>query len=674
MNWEESKQRINKLKTQIDDLRFRYHVTNDPSVTDDVYESLIREMKEIEKKFPDLKLSDTLDRVGGMPLLEFKKVTHDSRMLSLNDVFDIGEFEDWVKRIKKLISNKEYKYFAELKFDGLAVSLIYKNGNFERGATRGDGFVGEDVTENLKMVDTIPLRLLPPFPVDIEIRGEIIMQKDTFLALNEIQKKNGKPLFANTRNVSAGSIRQLDPLLVKERHLDFYAYDIASSSNIETHSQKHQILRSLGFKSSAKEIMTDKISKLENFIKEVGDIRESLPFNIDGVVICVDEISLQENLGIVGKAPRYAVAYKFPAEKATTIVRDITVAVGRTGVLTPLAHFEPTLVAGSTVSKATLHNIDQIERLGLLIGDTVVIQKAGDVIPEVVTVLKDLRTGKEKKFSMPKKCPVCSTDVINRVGVDGEKKVAFYCDNPDCEAKQTRNIIYFVKALDIYEVGPKIVEKLQEEGLISDSADLFALTEADLSGLERMGEKSAQNIISAIKDKKNPPLSRFIASLGIEHVGEETARDLAIYFKTFEKFWDSGIEDLDKIENIGPAVSSSIISFRKKPSSKLLIKKLKEFGVNPQKMSDNTKGIFSGKTFVLTGTLPTLSRERAKEMIQENGGKVSSSVSKATNYLLAGENSGSKLTDAQNVGVKIITEKEFINMIPLEAAVATKKV
>jgi len=674
MNWEESKQRINKLKTQIDDLRFRYHVTNDPSVTDDVYESLIREMKEIEKKFPDLKLSDTLDRVGGMPLLEFKKVTHDSRMLSLNDVFDIGEFEDWVKRIKKLIPNKEYKYFAELKFDGLAVSLIYKNGNFERGATRGDGFVGEDVTENLKMVDAIPLRLLPPFPVDIEIRGEIIMQKDTFLALNEIQKKNGKPLFANTRNVSAGSIRQLDPLLVKERHLDFYAYDIASSSNIETHSQKHQMLRSLGFKSSVKEIMTDKISELENFIKEVGDIRESLPFNIDGVVICVDEISLQENLGIVGKAPRYAVAYKFPAEKATTIVRDITVAVGRTGVLTPLAHFEPTLVAGSTVSKATLHNIDQIERLGLLIGDTVVIQKAGDVIPEVVTVLKDLRTGKEKKFSMPKKCPVCSADVINRVGVDGEKKVAFYCDNPDCEAKQTRNIIYFVKALDIYEVGPKIVEKLQEEGLISDSADLFALTEADLSGLERMGEKSAQNIISAIKDKKNPPLSRFIASLGIEHVGEETSRDLAIYFKTFEKFWDSGIEDLDKIENIGPAVSSSIISFRKKPSSKLLIKKLKEFGVNPQKMSDNTKGIFSGKTFVLTGTLPTLSRERAKEMIQENGGKVSSSVSKATNYLLSGENSGSKLTDAQNVGVKIITEKEFINMILLEAAVATKKV
>jgi DNA ligase (NAD+) len=661
MDREEAKKRITKLKTQIDDLRFRYHVENAPEVTDDIYESLIREMKEIEKKFPDLKLSDTLDRVAGKPLPEFKKVTHDSRMLSLNDVFDMGEFEAWTKRVEKLIPNKKYNYFAELKFDGLAVSLIYKNGIFARGATRGDGFIGEDVTENLKMVDAIPLRLLPPFPKEIEIRGEIIMQKATLVALNKIQKDNNKPIFANTRNVAAGSIRQLDPSLVKERSLDFYAYDIVGQ-DIDTHSEKHNILRNLGFKSSEKEIKTDNISEIEVFMEEVKHIRESLPFNIDGVVVCVDESDLQNKLGVVGKAPRYAVAYKYPAEKATTIVKDITVNVGRTGVLTPLAHFEPTLVAGSTVSKSTLHNIDQIERLDVRIGDTVVIQKAGDVIPEVVMVLKDMRSGKEKKFIMPKKCPVCGANVANRVGVDGEKKVAFYCENPDCPAKQTRNIIYFVKALDIYEVGPKIIEKLQEEGLISDQADLFALTEADLSGLERLGEKSAKNIISAISDKKKPPLPRFIASLGIEHVGEETARDLAIHFKTFDNFWKAKQSDLDEIENIGPAVSQSIVSFREKNFSKNLIKKLKSFGVVPQKMKEES-GKLIGKTFVLTGTLPTLSRDDAKSLIQKNGGKVSSSVSKNTSFVLAGENPGSKLTDAEKNGVRIISEKEFLNMI-----------
>lgn len=664
MNLKEAKDRMNKLKTQIDDLRFRYHVTNDPTVTDDIYESLIREMKMIEKDFPGLLQSDTLDRVAGEPLPEFKKVTHASRMLSLNDVFNKEEFDAWVKRIDKLVPGHKYHYFAELKFDGLAVSLVYKDGAFVQGATRGDGFVGEDVTENLKMVSSIPIRLLPPFPKEIEVRGEIIMNKDTLVVLNDIQKSLGKPLFANTRNVSAGSIRQLDPALVKDRHLDFYAYDALNIKGEAPllHSDKHNLLRDLGFKSSIKELRTDKVEDLEKFMKEVSDIRDTLPFNIDGLVIAVDEIDIQDELGVVGKAPRYAVAYKYPAEKATTIVRDITVNVGRTGVLTPLAHFDPTLVAGSTVSKATLHNIDQIERLDIRIGDTVVIQKAGDVIPEVVSVLKDLRNGKEKKFKMPKSCPVCDSEIIQKNGVTMEKSVGYYCDNPDCPAKQTRNIIHFVRMLDIYEVGPKVVERLQEEGLISESADLFALTEADLAGLERLGEKSASNIVSAIQDKINPPLDRFISALGIIHVGEETARDIAGHFKTFDKFWNADGEEFDAIPNIGPAVVESVVSFRKQTSSKKLIEKMFDLGVKPKAFL-SSKGVFSGKSFVLTGTLPTLSRDEAKRIIQKHGGKVSSSVSKNTNFVLAGENAGTKLTDAKKNGVKIINEKEFQDMI-----------
>lgn len=664
MKREEAKERMEKLRTQIDTLRFRYHVENAPEVTDDVYESLIREAKEIEAHYPEFAITHTFDRVAGEPLEAFSKVTHTTRMLSLNDAFGMEDLQKWSARMEKLLAGKAHTYFAEVKLDGLAVSLRYKNGVLAQAATRGDGFVGEDITENVKMVTTVPLKLQAPFPETVEIRGEIIMRKRALEALNTKQLAKGLPLFANTRNAAAGSIRQLDPKIVKERDLDFFAYDIISDV-YSTHEEKHDTLKKWGVPVLSYEKAASTVQELENFITEISEKRDTLAFHIDGIVICVNEIELQEELGVVGKAPRYAVAYKYPAERATTVVQDITVNVGRTGVLTPLAHFAPTLVAGSTVSKATLHNVDQIKRLDIQIGDTVVIQKAGDVIPEVVQVLTEMRTGKEKKFVMPKVCPICGAPVEKREAqskADAET-VAYYCTNDECPAKQKRSIVHFVHTLGIYEIGPKIIDRLQEEGLISDGADLFALTEADLSDLERFGEKSAKNIIAAIADQKNPPLDTFIASLGILHVGVETARDIALTFGTFDAFWQATEEQLTSIENIGPAVVASITAYKKKPSTKTFLEKLFSLGVAPQPIRENKNGVFVDKTFVLTGTLPHLSREEATAIIHKNGGSVSSSVSKKTDYVLAGESAGSKYDKAKELGVTLLDEKAFLKMV-----------
>ncbi len=667
MDKKEAKNRIEKLREEIQSLRFRYHVENDPSVTDDVYDSLTRELRLLEDKFPEFRVKDDpLSRVAGAPLPKFEKITHSSRMTSLADVFSYEELADWEKRALKLIPGKTPTYFAELKFDGLAVTLLYENGKLVYGGTRGDGFVGENITENIKMITDIPLTLPKDSPKKIEVRGEIVMSKDVLEKLNKQNEKLGLPKFANTRNASAGSVRQLDPSVVKERHLSFFAYDIAELSadyekNIKKHSDEHRLLVSLGFPVSVHEKKCKNLKEVESFIEEIKKIREKLPFGTDGIVISIDETDLQERLGIVGKAPRYMCAFKYPAERATTKVLDITVQVGRTGVLTPLAHFEPTLVSGSTVSKSTLHNMDQIERLDIKIGDTVVIQKAGDVIPEVVEVLKSLRTGKEKSFKMPSVCPICGGEVEKKEG-QGGKSVAFYCTNKRCEAKSSRGLVHFVNAFDIYTVGPKIIERLQDEGLITDGADLFILTEADLSGLERFGDKSASNIVSNIKERRNPTLDRFIVSLGIIHVGEETARDLAGHFGTLKKFLNAKESDLDEIENIGPAVTESILEYLSDSYHQKFIQKLLDNGVKPKEYK-KAVGKFTGKTFVLTGTLPTLSREEAKKIIIENGGKVSGSVSKATGFVLAGESAGSKLNEAKKLGVSVIEESEFLKMV-----------
>lgn len=662
---EEIKTRIKKLRKDIEEYARAYYENDNPKVTDEVYDSLVRELKTLDKEYPELAdLNFIIYRVGGKPLDAFKKVQHKSRMLSLNDAFSFEELYDWEKRIKKLIPKSSFKYFCELKLDGLAVSLIYENGILIRAVTRGDGSIGEDITQNVKTINTVPIKLRGHYPSAIEVRGEIVMSKSTLNRLNKFYEKQGRALLSNTRNAAAGSVRQLDPKLAKERSLDFFAWDIADMDTVQInkHSQKHQYLRDMGFLTAPYEKTVSSLKEVEVVIENINKVREKYSFGTDGVVIQIDELNFHETLGVVGKAPRYAIAYKYPAEQATTTVLDISVQVGRTGILTPLAHFVPTRVAGSMVSKSTLHNIDQIRRLDIRIGDTVIIQKAGDVIPEVVEVLKNLRPNKTKIFDMPEKCPECGEAVIQKKGVTGEESVGYYCGNKDCPAKQTKNIIHFVKTMEIYEVGPKIVERLQEEGLISDAADLFTLVESDLAGLERFGAKSAENIIREIQSKKNPPLDKFINSLGIIHVGEQTARDLALHFKAFDKFWNAEADDLDSIENIGRAVVESILNFKNSKYGNHFIEKLFKAGVKPVSLKMKKGGVFEGKAFVITGTL-SISREEAKKIIQEHGGKVSSSVSTKTDFVLVGDNPGSKKDEAEKLGVKILEEKDFLKMV-----------
>lgn len=661
----ELQKRITSLREVISDMRYRYHVLNDLEVTDEVYDSLTRELRDLENKYPEYKLDiDPLDRVAGAPLDKFEKITHEKRMLSLNDVFSEDELAKWEERVEKILMTDKVSYFSELKFDGLAISLRYEKGELVYGATRGDGFIGENITENIKMVRGIPLSIKNA-PELIEVRGEVIMRKKVLDKINKQQEKENKTKFANTRNAAAGSLRQLDPKVVKDRTLDFFAYDIALLSedygkNINTHSEEHNLLFELGFPVSEYERKTSSLKEVISFIKEIGDIREDLEFGTDGVVVSVDNLELQKRLGVIGKAPRYMCAYKFPTEQVTTKVKDIVVQVGRTGVLTPLAILEPTLVSGSTVSKATLHNSDQIKRLDIKIGDTIVLQKAGDVIPEVVSVVTALRNGKEKDFVFPKMCPMCDGEVEKRES-NGKNTVAYYCTNKKCDAKNLRRIEHFVKVLDIYTIGPKIIERLNDEGLISDPADLFALTEADLSDLERFGEKSASNIIENIKDKKKPPLNKFISALGILHVGEETAKDLAARFHTLENFLKADKDSLEEIENIGPNVAESILEYLEDQHHRKYIEKLISFGVVPKKY-EKPKGEFSGKTFVLTGTLTSLSREEAKRIIESNGGKISSSVSKTTDFVVVGENPGSKYKDAVTYKIKIVGEDFIKNL------------
>jgi DNA ligase (NAD+) len=685
--------RIKKLRNEIARLRDAYHVKDMPEVTDDVYDSLTRELKGILKEHPEFNDPNSPEnRVGGKPLDKFVKVKHKMRMLSLNDVFSEEELHDWETRVKKLLSkNTKVNYFCEVKFDGLAVSLIYENGKFVRGATRGDGEVGEDITQNLKTINTIPLVLSGNHvPKYLEVRGEAVMSKKTLHRLNLQNKKEEKVLFANTRNAAAGSLRQLDPKLAAERKLDFFAYDIAEVDGftLNTHSDKHKYLKNLGFPIDGHDAICKNLEEVISFIKKFEKIRPDFPYGTDGVVISADELKLQEVLGVVGKAPRFMCAFKYPAERATTMVKNVLINVGRTGVLTPLAIFQPTLVAGSTVSKATLHNMDQIERLDLRIGDTVVIEKAGDVIPKVVEVLTRMRTGKEKKVKMPTNCPVCGCKVEKKNSgttptksflrslekiprpfensLSASLSVAYYCSNPRCPAKNERYLEHFVSVFEIYELGPKILRRFKDEGLITDAADIFTLEKEDIAVLERFGEKSAENIVQEIKNKKKIPLSRFLWALGILHVGEETARDLAVHFGTLEKLINSAQnkgEEIDTIENIGPAVLKSVLSFFNDKSNLNFIKKLENNGIVVEKSEKKKTGKFTGLHFVLTGTLSQMSREIAKEKILALGGKVVGSVSKNTSYVVAGEEPGSKFTTAQKLGVKILNEQEFLKML-----------
>ncbi len=670
MKTEEAKKRILKLRDQIEDLRYRYHVLNDPAVTDDMYDSLSRELREWEEKFPQFKDDNSpTNRVAGKALDKFKKVPHTVAMLSLTDAFSKDELAAWEKRIKKLLpASSQLEYYAELKLDGLAVSLIYEEGIFVRGATRGDGKIGEDITQNLKTIRSIPLKLRgKDIPKLLEVRGEAVMRKEVLAELNKLQEKLGKSPFANTRNAAAGSLRQLDPQLSASRKLDFFGYDIAQidesfKRKLTRHSEEHQLMRDFGFSVDGHDAICKNLAEVEKYIDKIEQLRPKFPFGTDGAVISVNQLDYHDRLGVVGKAPRYMVAYKYPAEKATTTVLDIKVNVGRTGVLTPFAVFKPTLVAGSTISKATLHNMDQIDRLGVKISDTVVIQKAGDVIPEVVEVLPKLRTGKEKTFQMPKKCPVCDFPVERR-DIGKKESAAYYCSNPVCPAKNQRGIEHAVNALEIYEIGPKVIERFKDEGLISDVADLFALQEGDINTLERFGALSATNIVSSINNHRKVPLDKFIYALGINNVGEKTAEDLANHFENLKNLMLAKLEAINSVENIGPVVSKSVQDYFSHPENKKLIEKFKSNGVeiiNPEKKKG---GKLTGKTFVITGTLDSMSRDKAKQKIKSLGGKVAESVSKKTDYVVVGDDPGSKYDKAQKLGVTVLDEKQFLNII-----------
>lgn len=676
MNLSEAQKRVVKLRDQIEELRYRYHVLNDPAVTDEVKDSLEQELQALETRFPELADSASpTHRVAGKPLDKFVKVPHAVRMLSLQDVFSETELLAWEERIRKLVPEGELgQFFCEVKLDGLAVSLVYEDGVFVRGATRGDGFVGEDITQNLRTIESIPLRLRgKQVPALLEVRGEAVMTKRVWQKLNAEQEKLGKPTFANTRNAAAGSLRQLDPVLAASRRLDFFAYDIAqlTTGNSQLaapklHSEEHALLKGFGFKQEPHQAVCATMQEVLAFIRSFEKVRPTLNYGTDGIVISVDALSLHEVLGVVGKAPRYMAAFKYPAEKATTQVLDISVQVGRTGVLTPVAHFKPTVVAGSTVAKATLHNIEQIERLGLKIGDTVVIQKAGDVIPEVVEVLPKLRTGKEKTFKMPKACPVCGGIVETRAAASKKEgqSVAYFCTNPKCPAKNSRGMQHFVSVFEIYEIGPKILDRFQEEGLISDAADLFTLKKEDIQGLDRFGEKSAENIIQSIQDHRKQPLARFLFALGILHVGEQTAEDLAKHFHTLDALQAASVEDINAVENIGPVVSQSVYDYFHTKENLAYINKLLKNGVqisNFQLPISNQK--LADKTFVITGTLESMSRDEARKKIKALGGKVTESVSKQTDYVVVGSDPGSKAAKAEQLDVTILNENTFLKLI-----------
>lgn len=679
MTLKEAKTRIEKLKREIDRHRYLYHVLDKSEISPSALDSLKHELHRLERQFPNLVTPDSpSQRVAGQPLPFFRKVAHAAPMLSLEDAFNAAEFSEWVGRVAKLTPHKKLDFLGELKIDGFAVSLVYKKGILAVGSTRGDGKVGEDVTENLKTIEAIPLRLRGPGELELkkiglvegrvlravtagslEIRGEVFMSKAAFEKINREQKKAGLAEYANPRNTAAGSIRQLDPALAAKRRLDFLAYDIVGDVGQITHAQEHQLLRLLGFK-------TDKLARelasaeaVVRFWNGVKNKRERLAWEIDGIVVSVNDNQLFGRLGVVGKTPRGAVAFKFPGKDAATRVKDIIVQVGRTGVLTPVAVLEPVQISGVTVTRATLHNEDEIRRLDIRVGDTVVVQRAGDVIPDVVKVLKNLRPKGAREFHFPKKCPVCAHAVVRVAG-----EAAHRCANKNCPAQKCEALYHFVskKAFNIVGLGPEIIDKLVEVGLVKNAADIFELKPKDLLELEGFAEISANKLTASIQKSRKITLARFIYSLGIVHVGEETANLLAVYFGGLEDLKKAAVAELEKVPGIGGKAAKSIREWFNDNNNKRLITKLLNYGITIQSPPKISKKL-AGQTFVFTGTLEKMTRDEAKEKVRLLGGDVSSAVSKDTNYVVAGQNPGSKFDKARQLGVKIISEKDFLDLI-----------
>ncbi len=664
MTKSEAKERIEKLVTVINHHRYLYHVLDTQEISDEALDSLKHELKELEEQFPELATPDSpTSRVGGEPLPKFQKVVHKVQQWSFDDAFSPEQMRSFDKRIKNFLAKKydrpiEPKYVCELKIDGFKIVLSYEKGRLVTAATRGNGKVGEDVTMNVRTIDAVPLVLRKP--VDIIVEGEVWMSKKEFQKLNESQKEKGLPLYANPRNVASGTIRQLDSKMVASRKLDSFVYDISQFSSPIPAKQFDELalLRELGFKVNRHAASADTIEEVISFWQEWQKQAPQEEYWIDGIAVKVNEREYQDALGYTGKSPRFAIAFKFPAEQVTTVVEDIVLQVGRTGVLTPVAHLRPVLVAGSTVSRATLHNEDEIKRLDVRIGDTVILQKAGDVIPDIVRVLTELRTGKETQFIFPKKCPVCGNPVARAEGV-----AAYRCTNPDCYAQKTRMLHHFVsrKAIDIEGLGPKIVDQLIDEGLVVAPADFFELKKGDLLALEGFAEKSAENLIDAIAARRKVPLASFLFALGIREVGEGTAYDLAAHLGSIENIAKATIEELESIPGIGTVVAQSVHSwFANSAHKKIITDLLRHLEIGK---AERAQGVLTGKTVVITGTLPSLSREEAEKIVRDNGGSVSSSVSKKTSYLLAGENTGSKYDAAVKHGVQILEEGEFLKLV-----------
>ena len=669
MSKQQTKQRIEKLKKVINYHRYLYHVLDKQEISDAALDSLKHELYKLEQQFPEFITSDSpSQRVAGKPLKGFKKISHKIPMLSMEDVFSEKELLDWENYLKRLAphhflqkSGGGFDFFAELKIDGFAVTLIYKNNIFTCGATRGSGTIGEDVTQNLKTIESIPLRLKNGERLrsdlnrsTIEVRGEVYMDRKDFEKINQEREKKGEALYANPRNLAAGSIRQLDPKLAAERPLKFLAYDMVTNLGQKKHSETHHLLSDLGFKTNPGKSCKN-LSEVMNYYQEISKTRNSLPFQIDGIVVCVNAYALFQKFGAVGKSPRAVRAFKFSPEQATTVIKDIKIQIGRTGALTPVAVLEPVEVGGVTISRATLHNEDEIKRLKVRINDTIIIERAGDVIPSIVKVLPELRPINTKEFHFPKICPACGREVKKQ-----KDQVVWRCLNPKCFARQKEYFSHFISkpAFDIEGLGPKVIIQIMEQGLISDPADLFKLEIGDILPLDRFAEKSAQNLISAIQKRKEIELTRFIYALGIRNIGEQTSQDLAEHFQKLENIKNASLEKLETISDIGPISAKAIYDWFHQPKNLQFLAKLEEAGVKVSEKAKSEKE--ERKIYVLTGGLDTMTRAEAKEKIRKLHGKISESVSKQTDYLVVGREPGVvKLTKAKKLGIKIINEKEF---------------
>ncbi len=653
---------ISNLRKEIEKHNHSYYVLDNPTISDYEYDMLLRKLSQLEEENPQFADENSpTKRVGGVALKEFEQVSHAVPMQSLGDVFSREELFDFDARVSAVLGEGRYEYVVEMKIDGLSVSLEYENGRFVKGSTRGDGIVGENITENLKTVKSIPL-VLPEAVERLEVRGEVYMPRKSFEKVNLEKEEQGEAMFANPRNAAAGSLRQLDSKITAKRNLDIFVFNIQQTSNtdLETHTQGLEWLEALGFKVVPRHNVFFSMREAYEEVLEIGRLRAELPFDIDGVVIKVNSLIQRDILGTTTKVPKWAVAYKFPAEQKETTVEDIVVQIGRTGVVTPNAVLTPVRVAGSTVSRATLHNEDFIREKGLKIGDRVLIQKAGDIIPEVVRVLVEKRTGYEREYKMPTRCPACGEPLFREEG-----EAALRCVSTNCPAQRTRSIIHFASrgAMDIEGLGDMIVEQLVNEGLIKNTADLYFLKYEDLVKLDRFAEKSAQNLIDAIEGSKKNPLDRLLCGLGIRLIGAKAAKNIAQHFGNMEAVMKASVEDVLSIDDVGEKMAESLVHYFGEPETKALIERMSLAGVNMIAEQRSIGGALEGKTFVLTGTLPTLKRSEAQKIIEDNGGKVSGSVSKKTDFVVAGDEAGSKLDKANALGVAVITEAELLAMV-----------